>query len=323
VTRIQQVLFKLDEQYLGHPYFVTGNALFNALARRVDAETRRALQVSHGVFVPGEYGAYPDEASQDGYAGKLGQSLPEVERYADLFVYRDAAQRWLLDSRPRDAHNVFDIQMHGDRVAFAPTCWFGRPSHTHKSKRSVSWYVQCYLHTGPGDDGVVPVDEGVLSELQVGGARNYGFGELSLVDTQVVDLDALDFSRLGAVQADGEACRLELVTPYVLDTEHPSGDAQDIPWWWRVDTDETTIGSTGGLRRRETRLVDGSESYAVSTVDHGQVVAYAGDDPVATARNGVLRVGTHSRFGFGEFRVRPPGDDRVRERRAVRAGGEA
>ncbi|WP_256288295.1 hypothetical protein [Halobellus inordinatus] len=323
MTRIQQVLFELDEQYLGYPYFVTGNALFNALARRVDAETRRALQVSHGVFVPGEYGEYPDEASQDGYAGKLGQSLPEVERYADLFVYRDAAQRWLLDSRPRDVHNVFDIQMHGDRVAFASTCWFGRPSHTHKSKRSVSWYVQCYLHTGPGDDGVVPVDEDVLDELQVGGARNYGFGELSLVDTQLVDLDALDFSRLEAVQEDGEACQLELVTPYVLDTEHPSGEAQDIPWWWRVDMDGNPPGSTGGLRRRETRLVDGSESYAVRAVDHGQVVAYAGDEPVETARNGVLRVGTHSRFGFGEFRVRPPGEERVPERRAARAGGEA
>jgi hypothetical protein len=78
-----------------------------------------------------------------------------------------------------------------------------------------------------------------------------------------------------------------------------------------------------GLRRRETRLVDGSESYSVRAVDHGQVVAYAGDDPVATARNGILRVGTHSRLGFGEFRVRLPGEDRVPERRAVRTGGEA
>jgi hypothetical protein len=229
---------------------------------------------------------------------------------------------WLLDSRPRDAHNVFDLQVHGDRVAFAPQCWFGRPSNTHKSKRSVSWYVQCYLHAGAGDDGVIPVGEDALDGLQVGGARNYGFGELSLVDTQVVDLDALDFPRLEAAQGDGAACRLELVTPYVLDTEHPSGDAQDIPWWWRVDTDGTPPSSVNRLRRRETRLVDGSESHAVRTVDHGQVVQYAGDEPVATARNGVLRVGTHSRFGFGEVRVRPPGEDRVPERRAARAGGE-
>ncbi|UPV73931.1 hypothetical protein M0R89_15495 [Halorussus limi] len=322
MTRIQQVLFEFDGQYLGHPYFVTGNALFNAVARRVDAETRRSLRVSHGVFVPGEYGEYPAGASQDGYAGKLGQSLPDVEVYEDLFVFRDAAQRWLLDSRPRDAHNVHDLQLHGGRVAFDDTCWFGRPAGQRNRRRSVSWYLHCYLHSRQGDGSVVPVDEDVLDGLQVGGARNYGFGEVSVVDTQIVDLDALDFSRLKAAQASGESCRIELVSPFVLESEHPSGDAQDVPWWWRVDTDELSPVSQGGLRRRATRLVDGDETYAVTTVDHGQVVQYAGDEPVETARNGVLRVGTHSRFGFGEFCVRPASEDRVSERRAAGAGGE-
>nr|WP_303645959.1 hypothetical protein [Halorussus marinus] len=317
------MLFELDGQYLGHPYFVTGNALFNAVARRVDGETRRSLQVSHGVFLPGEYGAYPAAASQDGYAGKLGQSLPAVEAYEDLFVFRDAAQRWLLDSRPRDAHNALDLQRHGGRVAFDDTCWFGRPAGQRNQRRSVSWYVHCYLHSESRGDDVVPVDADVLDGLQVGGARNYGFGDLSVVATQVVDVDSLDYSRLEAAQSSGEACRIELVSPYVLDSEHPSGDPQSVPWWWRVDTAETRSGlSTGELRRRETRLADGAESYVVDTVDHGQIVEYAGDDPVETARNGVLRVGTHSRFGFGEFRVRPATEDRVPERDATHAGGD-
>jgi len=120
MTVIQQVLFEVEGSYLGHPYFVTGNALFNAIARRVDERTRRALHVSHGVFVPGEFGEYPAEHSQNGYGGKLGQSLPDVEAYEDLFVFRDAVHRWLLDSRPRDAHNTHDIERHGDRMAFAP-----------------------------------------------------------------------------------------------------------------------------------------------------------------------------------------------------------
>jgi len=122
MTVIQQVLFEVEGSYLGHPYFVTGNALFNAIARRVDERTRRALHVSHGVFVPGEFGEYPAEHSQNGYGGKLGQSLPDVEAYEDLFVFRDAVHRWLLDSRPRDAHNTHDIERHGDRMAFAPAC---------------------------------------------------------------------------------------------------------------------------------------------------------------------------------------------------------
>ncbi|WP_418284852.1 hypothetical protein [Halorubrum sp. DTA46] len=323
MTQIQQVLFELDGQYLGHPYFVTGNALFNAVARRVDAETRRSLCVSHGVFLPGEYGEYPKQHSKDGYAGKIGQSLPDVTSYEDLFVFRDPAQRWLLASRPRDAHNALDVQMHGDRVAFDGMCWFGRPAGQRNRRRSVSWYVHCYLHTGLGDDGAVPVSEDVLDGLQVGGARNYGFGELSLVDTQVIDLESLDYSRLEAAQSSVESSRIELVSPYVLESEHPSGDSQSVPWWWRADTTETNAASSTGIRRRETRLVDGEETYAVQTVDHGQVVQYAGDDPVETAKNGVLRVGTHSRFGFGEFRVRPAGEDRVAERGAALAGGES
>ncbi|MFC7074343.1 hypothetical protein ACFQJ7_07135 [Halovenus rubra] len=322
MTVVQQVLFELDGSYLGHPYFVTGNALFNSIARRVDGRTRRALHVSHGVFVPGEYGEYPAAHSESGYAGKLGQSLPPVETYDDLFVFRDAAQRWLLESRPRDAHNTHDIERHGDRVAFAPKCFFGRPAETRNSKRSVQWFVHCYLHADRATDDVLPLSEDVLDGVRVGGARNYGFGELSLVDSQVVDLDALDYGRL----TDGEsgAYVLELVSPYVLASECPGADDQSVPWWWDAKMESSMIeagsvpgtGATGGrrddgLRRRDTQLVDGGEAYRVETVDHGQVVGYAGSDPVATARNGVLRVGTHAKYGFGEFRVQPPGDRRV------------
>lgn len=46
-------------------------------------------------------------------------------------------------------------------------------------------------------------------------------------------------------------------------------------------------------------------------VDHGQVVEYTEDDPVQTAKNGVLRVGSHGRYGYGEFRLRPVSDNRV------------
>ena len=330
MTVVQQVLFEVEASYLGHPYFVTGNALFNAVARRVDEATRRSLHVSHGVFVPGEYGEYPDAHSESGYAGKLGKSLPDVEAYDDLFVYRDVAHRWLLESRPRDAHNTHDIERHGDRVAFASKCFFGRPPEQRNSKRSVSWFVHCYLHTDRGADDVLPLSEAVLDGIRVGGARNYGLGELSLADSQVVDLDALDYGRL--TDTESNAYVLELVSPYVLASACPGADDQSVPWWWDATSgmESPMIGSgsvsgtvaTDGrrdnvLRRRETRLVDGDEAYTLQTVDHGQVVGYAGSDPVTTGRNGVMRVGTHAKYGFGEFRVRPAGDDRV-----VPAGGD-
>jgi hypothetical protein len=305
MTQVQQILFELESDYQGHAYHVTGNALFNAIARRVDARARKQLHVSHGVFVPGEYGEYPSAHSDVGYAGVLGKSLPEVENYEDLFLFRDAAQRWLLDSRPRDVHNVHDVTRHGDRLAYAPTCWFGRPEEVRNSKRSVQWFVQCYVHGGRDDDAL-PLDEDVLDGLRVGAARNYGLGELSLADTRTVELDELDYSQIEDTELD-----LELVSPYVLQSEYPGVDGQNVPWWWETDSE---------LRRRETRLVNGEDVYAVDTVDHGQVTDFAGNGAVQTAMNGVLRVGTHAKYGFGEFRLRPADSDRVPER-AVGVGG--
>jgi hypothetical protein len=63
--------------------------------------------------------------------------------------------------------------------------------------------------------------------------------------------------------------------------------------------------------------VTGEDVYTLETLDHGQVVTFAGDDPVQTEMNGVRRVGTHSRFGFGEFRLRPASGDRVPARAAL------
>ncbi len=324
MTRLQQVLFEVESPYMGHPYFVSGHALFNAIARRVDERTRRSLCVSHGVFVPGEYGRYPEWHSQDGYAGVLGSALPDVEAYEDLFLYRYPAQRWLLESRARDAHNVHTVQSHGGRTAFASQCFFGRPPEVRNHKRSVKWYVQCYLHAGRDGDGVLPISDDVLEGLRVGGGRNYGLGEVSVADTQLVDLDALDYSRLTDGGVDEYA--LEIVSPYVLASEYPGAESQSVPWWWdstATSTLETRGGPRDGLRRRTERIASDGDLYEVACIDHGQVVGYAGSESVTTAKNGVLRVGTHSRYGFGEFRVRPVSDDRVPDRGGAAARGEA
>lgn len=343
VTRIQQVLFELESPYLGHPYYVTGHAVYQALARRVDERARRRLCVSHGVFFPKEYGDPPAWHSQASL-GKVGTSLPAVESYDDLFLLRDAAQQWLNSSRPRDAHNTHPVQSHGGRLAFDPVAWVGRPPEMRASKRSVRWFLQCYVHgmSGGCEGSVLPVADGTLDGLQVGGARNHGFGRVSLVDSQVIELDELSYDRVAA--ADEHV--VELVSPFVTQSEFPGAESQSVPWWW--DTSQPAVpgveragdgsgagaasaGRASGLRRRPARLVDGEDVYEVATIDHGQVVGYAGDRPIETAKNGVLRVGTHSRFGFGELRVRPAGEDRVLERAASRRdeadatvpGGEA
>lgn len=324
MTRIQQVLFQLETDYLGHPYYVSGHAIYNAIARQVDAVTRRSLHASHGILVPKEYGRYPEPHSQDGYAGKLGGSLPPVESYEDLFLYRDPAHRWLMDSRPRGLHNTHDIQTHGGRVAFAPRAHVGRRPEVRDRKRTIRWFLQCYLHAD-GNDEVLPVSDDVLDGLRLGGARNYGLGEVSFADTQLVELDELDYSRVRAA----EAYVIELVSPYVTASAYPGADGQSVPWWWNIEPESdpaATIGTHAPgdalLRRRREQLVVDNDTYDVQTIDHGQLVGYAGDRPIETARNGVLRVGTHSRYGFGELRVRPARDDRVPDGKAS-AGGDA
>jgi len=57
----------------------------------------------------------------------------------------------------------------------------------------------------------------VLDGLRVGGGRNYGFGELSLAETQVIDLDDLDYSRV----READNVQLELLSPYVLQSDSP------------------------------------------------------------------------------------------------------
>jgi len=289
-------LFELKTDYYGHPYYVSGHALYTAIARRLDDGLGRQLCVSNGVLLPGEYGKI---AGDGGPSESLyTTSLEPVETYDDLFRFRDSAQRWLLDSRPRDAHNALGIQTHGGRVTMSPTCLFGKPPENHYTKRSVTWFVHCYLHDD--GNGVVPLSESVLDGLRVGGGRNYGLGELRLADSQTVDVESLDYSRVR--NWDEDQYEIEVLSPYVLRTPHPDADDQSVPWWWESDQE---------LRRRQEQLVVGDDVFELETVDHGQRVRFAGRDPVSTARNGVLRVGSHSKFGFGEFRLRPATDDRV------------
>ena len=152
--------------------------------------------------------------------------------------------------------------------------------------------MHAYVHAD--DPGVLSLGEAVLDGLQFGGKRNYGYGETRLKATQTVPLDELDYSRL----EDSEEYLIELMTPFVLTSEYLGASDAEVPWWWYVEHDD-------GLRRREEMIVEQCEPYRLKTVDHGQIVGYDGADPIETAINGITRVGTHSKYGFGEFRLRP------------------
>jgi len=291
MTCIQQVQWELEMDYIGHPYYVSGNAIMHALGQQLPHDVHRHLNASHGVFVPGQFGTFPEEHSQSGIRPYLGSGLPNVEAYDDLFLMRQASHSWLLDSRPRDALNTHDIRVQSGHPALSHEIIMGKPDDARKQQQTTKWYINAYLHADRDD--VLPLDESALDGLQFGGKRNYGYGITGLKDTQVVDLEALDYSRL----EDGEAFILELVTPFVLESEYPNAHDQDVPWWWKEDRRD--------LREREEKVLEQREVYKLQTVDHGQMVAYEGDRPVETAKSGILRVGSHSKYGFGELRVTP------------------
>ena len=291
MTRIQQVQWELEMDYIGHPYYVSGNAIMHALGQQLPHDVHRHLNASHGVFAPGQFGTFPEEHSQSGIRPYLGSGLPDVEAYDDLFLMRQASHSWLLESRPRDALNTHDIRVQSGHPALSHETIMGKPDDARKQQQTTKWYINAYLHADRDD--VLPLDESALDGLQFGGKRNYGYGITGLKDTQVVDMEALDYSRL----EDGEAFILELVTPFVLESEYPNAHDQDVPWWWKEDRRD--------LREREEKVLEQHEVYKLQTVDHGQVVAYEGDHPVETAKSSILRVGSHSKYGFGEFRVKP------------------
>jgi len=291
MTEIQQVLWELEMDYIGHPYYVSGNAILHALGQRLDAATSKALRASHGIFVPGQFGTFPEEHSNSGIRSYLGSGLPEVEAYDDLFLQREPDHSWLLDSRARDALNTHDLRAHGGNPTLAHETIMGRREDQRKQQQTTKWYVHAYLHAD--DPTALPLGEAPLENVQFGGKRNYGYGEATLKDTQMVDLEALDYSRL----TDADAHLLRLETPFVVESEHPSANDVAVPWWWAENRDD--------LRFREEKMLESGEVYRLQTVDHGQVVKYLGDRPVETARNGLTRVGSHSRFGFGELRVIP------------------
>ncbi|MFC7135356.1 MULTISPECIES: hypothetical protein [Salinibaculum] len=291
MTHIQQVHWELTMDYIGHPYYVSGNAIMHALGQHLSYDRHRHLHASHGIFVPGQFGTFPDEHSQSGFRPYLGSGLPEVEAYDDLFLLRQASHSWLLESRPRDALNTHDIRVQSGHPALSHETIMGKPEDARRQLQTTKWYLNAYLHAD--HEGVLPIEESTLEGLRFGGKRNYGYGSTRLKDTQVIDVEALEYSRL----ENGEAFILELITPFVLESEYPDAHDQDIPWWWNEERHN--------LRERAEKILEQREVYNLQTVDHGQVVAYDGDRPVETAKRGIRRVGTHSKYGFGELRVKP------------------
>jgi len=63
----------------------------------------------------------------------------------------------------------------------------------------------------------------------------------------MVDLDELDYSRLEGA----ETYLIELLTPFVLESEYPEANDCTIPWWWAESRDELRLREEKILEQRE------------------------------------------------------------------------
>jgi hypothetical protein len=280
----------MDNDYKGNPYHVSGNAILHALAHedRIDYQEQREIQVSHGVFCPSVYGVFPSWHSQNSGRMSFPSTLKPIEQYADLFLFRRPSHPWIHDGRPRDAVNTPAMRSNREHTYMAPR---QKVQVSDGKPRKSQWYIHAYLTASEGSD-ILPLEESRLDDIQVGGKRNYGFGQLSVKDTMLTDLDTLDYSRIE--NADNHV--LELMTPYVLESEYPHTPDRDVPGWWDQSLTYRTRGDI---------VVEQRERHDLKVVDHGQVAKYYGRRPVETAKNGVTRIGSHSKYGFGELWVRP------------------
>ncbi|MCG1004934.1 hypothetical protein LQ368_16065 [Halobacterium noricense] len=57
----------------------------------MEHDVHQHINASHGMFVPGQFGTFPEEHSQSGIRPYLRSGLPDVESYDDLFLMRNPA----------------------------------------------------------------------------------------------------------------------------------------------------------------------------------------------------------------------------------------
>ncbi|MEA5388376.1 hypothetical protein VB779_15920 [Haloarculaceae archaeon H-GB11] len=282
MTRIQQVHWEHDMDYLGHPYYVSGNAIYHTLGRQLEHDVRQHINASHGMFVPGQFGTFPEEHSQIGIRPYMGSSLPNVESYDDLFLFRHPDHPWLLDSRPRDALNAHDIRIQSGMPALAHQTTMGRPEDHRKQQQTTRWYVTAYLHAD--DPETLPL------------------GEVSLKDMQVIDLEDLDYSRLERGKA------------YILELARRSCSGQSI----RRQTTSTFRGC--GASTTKTSYATAwrrSSKEATSTSWRPSIMAWSLGTMV-TARSRLRRMGSPASGTIRRTASANSESSRFRSRRKIR-----
>lgn len=281
MTEITAVLAKIKEPegikglsgfYVGNPYYVTGNALQHAVAGKLPRKEKQNLSVSHGVFC----NIY--KQTRNRFKNDKGQmysvEIDEPETLNDLFRWRTkpfepyADQPW--NNRQLDRHDTPDIYRHRTQNG---------TEYLLQKRRYIHFYCQ----------GLQRNPEELWNDAQIGGLRNYGFGQIQVEDYRSIDLDELETPE--------EVTSVELVTPLCIESEATgTTDYEGLP----------SFMDASRYREREEKILVAGEDRWLNLVDHGQVFGFGGSPSRVrgTALKGVTRILNHKKYGYGEFMVR-------------------
>jgi hypothetical protein len=262
-----------------------GHSVRQRLTDRLEADHAQALSVSPGVCCTAE-----TEATVTGDAEGHPDRMPlrPVHSYEELFRYHRAHEAVTQDQQCRVGGGLAISGLDSEAE---------RPSRTPGSghANAQEWYYHTYVDTGCAAIQCQTLADDTVTGLQVAGHDDGP--RVTGIDTQAIDIDALDYSHLAA--ADTHV--LTFTSPYVLDSAAPETDERALESWLRRP--ETLD------RRSLTVAVDG-ERYECAASATGQHAVYDGTSPIAVAKMGILGMGLHAKYGFGGVRVWTPGDGR-------------
>jgi hypothetical protein len=265
------------------------------LTARLEDDHAQALSVSPGVCLTAD-----TEATVTGDAEGHPDRLPlrPVHSYEDLFRYHEAADA----ATPRQQCRVA-----GDPGLDTEDVGPSQPATTGHANTQ-EWYYHTYVTTGCGAIACQALTDDTVTGLQLAG-HDEG-PRVTGIDTQAIDIDALDYSHLAA--ADTHVCTF--TSPYVLDSAAPETDERALASWLR-QPDE--------LDRRSMTVAVGDERFECDAIAAGQHAAYDGTSPIAVAKMGILGMGLHAEYGFGGVRVWTPGKTRTGRHDGTDGDGDA
>lgn len=288
MIKLDFFMLKLVSPYIGNPYYVNGNAILHAVSDRLTEEQKEKISVSHGIFTT-RY--------------SISESI-EVKDYISFFKYREpfcpigaqeVSMPFYQSVLMKDGS--FKIAMHNER--------YEGLKDIKKSQKKVSVFICFYVQNFEGD-------KEIFNGIQIGGKRNFGFGETKLKERNWTGYKRIEICeeenseykenliKISIPKIDlSKKYLVKLITPICIESEFPQVENFEFP----------SFLVEHKYRIREERINIHKKSYKLKLIDNGQWFAIKEGKTKEQIEEiifkGINRIGNHEKYGYGEFMVVP------------------